>query len=1804
MAIDWENVSKKAKQMDRARYEQIRKPAATKTVASSKPLALPTAQNNGGAQMGSSTALSGSKSLPALGLPTGRELGLASLKTSPAQTLQQRQALAQANKQQQERAAFDAKYGDDSRLELGVKSILTSTAAALPVIGETTAQAAKNLATDLGNKDYQKKLSEMRGLSGLLEGLGENDPQYAAKKAEYDALLADMEGMKTKTALNPNSTGMKMMREANQLRTAATEGMSGTGKFLADTAIGIGQNALLLPTAVINPAIPLVAMGAQSGAQKMYEVQEAGGSAGEALARGAVAGGIEAVTEKIPLDTLLDVAKTGGKSAIKNVLKQAGIEAGEETVSYLANLGADRFAGDDVQFSGKDLALSALGGAISGGVMSGGATALNRGGQAAKGLWTAEETPARMAELTAGQGSVTTEAKGLPTGQEAAERQKKAAYAAETGEVDLLEDQDPLSIVYGQSVDRENAMTVLRHDPVVPKEGTEIGWIKGGGGRDFLQAPVTEEQISANRSMLGSESAVVRLTGKEFPDNGVSLVERVAEFFHRAYKNRVPNREIGYVDLTRRGVKDSTRHGMSDAKGIGFAAVPEVIKYGLVIDTDSNHSGRGYDTYTLAAPVEVRQADGSYERQYVGAIVKRDGNSQRYYLHEVLTQKELASRISTGAADNSGKPGGPQALYTKRLLQSAVGVNSQGMENAGKDTPIPNSEKSVKPEHMTDWEWERWQENAARSQNVQTARWGTDATDKLGMEDVSSPITTLGAAQSLRGLEKGKYEAKKNLDRLLKQAQIPKPAQQFAKEISEGIYTVEQAARLGMDPKVMQEVADAYTVLNSFNDKAIQSKKAQYTAAFDVRTQELIKNSDKATPPSILSLNANTMQRNNERTWGKDAAAINAEYFDPIVENEAKRIRFVNNQLSKMEGYRLTADESAQVQRLMEEKVTESDLRVRGYDVDKLRAAAKTLSQMYGDFYDAINDFLVAHGYKEIGWQKNYAPHMQEEQVGQLQRYLQRLGFQTEVTELPTDIAGRTEDFKPGKQYNPYFQHRVGDKTIYDAVGGLESYVNYLSNVFYHTDDIQKLRRLSEGLRQKYGTEELRAELDRLNHLQDQLVDEDNGLYYQDIEAMKEEAFNRAGTMTKFGNYVSVLDDYTNILAGKQAKVDRAIESLFGRSVLNVGKNIQNAFSRAAVMGNLSSAINQTVQLPQLVTELGSDVTARAVADVATGKTADFTKQSAFLTGKQGIRSIAEKTKSDKFFDAAAKPFEIVDDFASRVIVRAKYLEQIEAGADHDSAMKTADQYAMKLVGSRMKGAKPVLFEQKNPLSRLATTFQLEVANGWEHIVHDLPMEIQNLAKEKGKTAAVLRTADLIIASQIVNFIANSIIKSITGREPVPFDGLGMMANYLASGYGMTKEDYLAAMADNMAEEWTGERPFGTEWKPGKFDLPTGMESLGQELSEDLPFVGNVTTMFGITDGRLPLPQFWNSKLSSAAGNIGTAMSAETEEERAEAFKKALSNAVGGSIDLAATWLPMGSQAKKTVQGADALLRGGVYSGFGEDAVLQYNVERTPANILRGFLFGKSALPETDEYWAKDRRALSEGQTETYKNLMGAGMSGQDAYDLIYKLRQTTKTEEKSQTLARLDVLQASELNQEQKAEVYYGIIASDKEKSFIDRMSGAGSRGALAEALMELKQVKGSGEGQVDRQRYALVEMDNLTAFEKSMLGQQILGDSRVLDYSSPESLTVSLMSESNRKKAGEALTAGIDAANFLAAYEAQKTAKEDIGLLGKPIKLSEDRNKKSAIDAATPGLTVQQRTVLYRLFDVDSKVWAALPR
>lgn len=328
------------------------------------------------------------------------------------------------------------------RIWYGAGNIGKTMTGAAPLIAETADAAREEAAASRRKRendpDYARYYGQLSETLARLEALRDEVRQSDKPAGETEEEIARLEGdvnrlegiLREKgeayAPVLPDTWGMERLREARGDAEKALEGLSPGGQFLGSAALSVGQNLALMPTAVINPALPLAGMGVLSAADKMFGLNERGVRPGEALFRGAVSGGIEALTEKIPLDSVIDMVKAGGRGFVKNMLRQAGTEATEEGISYALNYIADKAARDpEASFSVAELLESAAAGGLSGLFFGLGGTALGRVTGSAQGragtVATAGETQTAaggypgMAAANAGQSALSGQNNTAPT---------------------------------------------------------------------------------------------------------------------------------------------------------------------------------------------------------------------------------------------------------------------------------------------------------------------------------------------------------------------------------------------------------------------------------------------------------------------------------------------------------------------------------------------------------------------------------------------------------------------------------------------------------------------------------------------------------------------------------------------------------------------------------------------------------------------------------------------------------------------------------------------------------------------------------------------------------------------------------------------------------------------------------------------------------------------------------------------------------------------------------------------------------------------------------------------------------------------------------------------------------------------------------------------------------------------------------------------------------------------------------------------------------------------------------------------
>ena len=82
------------------------------------------------------------------------------------------------------------------------------------------------------------------------------------------------------------------------------------------------------------------------------------------------------------------------------------------------------------------------------------------------------------------------------------------------------------------------------------------------------------------------------------------------------------------------------------------------------------------------------------------------------------------------------------------------------------------------------------------------------------------------------------------------------------------------------------------------------------------------------------------------------------------------------------------------------------------------------------------------------------------------------------------------------------------------------------------------------------------------------------------------------------------------------------------------------------------------------------------------------------------------------------------DYFTANQIWRGKYFENIQKGMNETEAIKSADDFASRIMGDRSKGSTATMFNSKT--LGFFTQFQLEVNNQWSSLIHDNKIDIQS----------------------------------------------------------------------------------------------------------------------------------------------------------------------------------------------------------------------------------------------------------------------------------------------------------------------------------------------------------------------------------------------------------------------------------------------------------------------------------------------
>lgn len=332
------------------------------------------------------------------------------------------------------------------------------------------------------------------------------------------------------------------------------------------------------------------------------------------------------------LDGMID---EGGEEIVQGVIDRLS-----QNVTGLANNALFSFTDENAVFNPVTAAQEGAMGALVGGIVGGGQVLVNNA------INNAAQRRAQR-DLDAFLGAAGIDAQARPEAVVAPE----SAPIQEQAQTAAPESQPIQEVVQESPVTPESAPgpgPLVEHTPVAVEE-------QAGDGTASVV-----EQLRAAIPQLQNTAPVANVTGNEIPQGG-KLVDRLVRFAE-SIGNKVVRPGFGEVLFSKNRIKNSMLgHGVGPAKIEAFAAVPDVVRDGAQIAYAENWKGRPYNTYIFAAPINYRG-----KLTYVAAVVTKDANSGKYYLHEVLSEdgslvSESKNQQETTSDGNATQTG---AFYT------------------------------------------------------------------------------------------------------------------------------------------------------------------------------------------------------------------------------------------------------------------------------------------------------------------------------------------------------------------------------------------------------------------------------------------------------------------------------------------------------------------------------------------------------------------------------------------------------------------------------------------------------------------------------------------------------------------------------------------------------------------------------------------------------------------------------------------------------------------------------------------------------------------------------------------------------------------------------------------------------------------------------------------------------------------------------------------------------------------------------------------------------------------------------------
>lgn len=1400
---------------------------------------------------------------------------------------------------------IDLRHAAD-RLGNSMEAVGKRWAASLPSLVDTSRQVSANVEESRQNEEYRQLEEQEQTLELTLQGMNSTAADGSVP-ADYQAVydqLQDVRKRKNELTVNkgvdPNKWSQRMLREANEAQANAEAGLAPAPRWLTEQGISLAGNAPVMAASaipVVGPAVGSIMMGGQAAGQRSFELNERGIGARESLTRGLTSGAIEAATERLPLGQMSKILHSGGVNAVKNILIQMGEEATEESASYFMNYVADKAAQDpNAKFSLQELAQSAAGGAF-GGLVFGTAGAVgSRAATDTERMNAADAYDYNQVQQLVQLDSELQAARKLPEGP----IRERAVQTAQNKMVNALTDMQRQNAARSAELTANYDADLQNHLDLQEKAET---------------AQYLQEQENRALNQRAAVQAMQQMD-TQTQNNVIDLQDRLNNAWTELQELDQGDGRLSVAEMQRRNqLMDEIRqlNAQLNEQGVKTGAVmPEIQQNDMIRTADRGNVGE----------VLNQNPDGSYNAFFRNNETGEEGihrveaeNAQR--IAEPGTYEVASEQQRAAAAEEALNPSLDDSEYRFGQNQKEQPRPLGNYEMYGKTPKQAAQELQEQLNSQHSFVYESDEQAARREQN----------SELRGQYELAQPVR--------RQMEKFKnnHPLSDKDNSLLQGALLNGATDKFSQ-------ADDPAAVMHM----FQLTQEEQRLMQPLREYAQARRDALSLSAEEMADAIAEKAKDKRIPGAY---SRETMERNSYDIFGKEnrqyAETLNEQYFTPVHKAVADRTQYINTVKDRIAKLNLSKHESALVQMMLEgengaaaDYIAAKKIKVTSKLQERVANGVAEFRAIYDDMYNKLCDTLIANGMWDSvpGYLKDYAPHFTVDKPDtKLARVLYKFGIKPDSTlNLPTPIAGITDDRNPGKKWFGNLLHRNGELTEFDAVAGFDRYVETAGDVIYLTDSIQNLRTLEDAIRYRLSDDGTRQKINEIR--KDRTLDplerhqQTQDVYDKNVDDTKKLLDQKHAGM---GGYVANLHEYINNLAGKKARADRGWEEMLGRQMYNVAKNVEGRVAANMIALNPGSWITNFIPLTQAAGEVSTPNLLRAAYDTVKSAIRDdgFTDGSVFLTNREGTQML-DRTLTRKVSDLAGMPMEAIDHFTANIVTRGKYLQNIADGMTVNQAFENADAFASNLMADRSKGAQPTAFNAVNPIRKMFTMFQLEVNNQLSYLAKDLPRAKQN-------KAALAWSYTKIFAGA---YLFNQVYHQLTGRDSA-LDPIGMIVD----AFGLDDKD-----------------------KKKKSGVDIALD-LGENIAEQIPFVGGL-----LGGGRVPI--------SSAFPDFGKLK--EEYENGYDNKRIALDAAKSAANSAAYLLLPFGGGAvKKALEGAATVYAGGSYSlDKNGEKILQFpQYGQSPRDWAQAMLFGKSSLQGAQEWADDDYNSLNADETKVFEEL-------------------------------------------------------------------------------------------------------------------------------------------------------------------------------------------------------------------------------